>query len=75
LRGQTPWQDLHGAFDPKPNAGSFQGKGGRVVPSLFDFLRSLHEDSGVPLEFSTIDPKGRSLLTQFLRDDFYRSSK
>jgi hypothetical protein len=45
------------------------------VPTLYDFLRSLHEDAGVPLEFSTIDPKGRSLLTQFLRDDLYRSGK
>ena len=75
LRGQTPWQDVHGAFDPKPNPSSFQGRDGRVVPTLYDFLRSLHEDAGVPLEFSTIDPKGRSLLTQFLRDDLYRSGK
>ena len=75
LRDQTPWQDLHGAYDPKPGLSSFQGNGGRVVPTLYDFLRSLHEDAGVPLEFSTIDPKGRSLLTQFLRDDLYRSGK
>ncbi len=75
LRGQAPWQDLHGAFDPKPTAASFQGTGGLVVPTLFDFLRSLHEDAGVALKFSTIDPKGRSRLTAFLRDELYGPGK
>ncbi len=72
LRGQPAWVDRHGAFAPNPNAASFQGAGGRVVPSLPDLLRSLHEDAPVPLHFSTIDPKGRSALTAFLRDDLYR---
>lgn len=71
LRGQPAWQDIHGAFAPNPNAASFQGAGGRVVPNMFEFLRSLHEDAGVDLHFSTIDPKGRSALTAFLRDDLY----
>jgi len=75
LRGVAPWQDLHGAFDPKPDAASFQGAGGRVVPTLFDFLRSLHEDAGIPLVFSTLDPKDRSRLTAFLRDELYGLGK
>ncbi|MCF8516743.1 MAG: hypothetical protein K9G72_20645 [Rhodobacteraceae bacterium] len=75
LRGQAPWQDLHGAFDPNPTAANFQGTGGLVVPTLFDFLRSLHEDAGVPLEFFTIDPRGRSRLTTFLRDELYGPGK
>lgn len=33
------------------------------VPNVPDFLRILREDSPVPLEFFTIDPKGRSRLT------------
>lgn len=74
LRGQPAWIDRHGAFAPRPTAASFQGAGGRVVPSLFDFLRSLHEDAGVPLHFSTLDPEGRSHLTAFLRDDLYGPS-
>lgn len=73
LRGQAPWQDIHGAFDPKPTAANFQGPGGLVVPTVFDFLRILHEDAGVPLVFSTIDPRGRSRLTGFLRDELYRT--
>lgn len=71
LRGVAPWQDVAGTFDPRPGAASFQGRGGRVVPDLFDFLRSLHEDAGVTLEFSTLDPRGRSRLTAFLRDELY----
>lgn len=71
LRGAEPWQDLHGAFNPRPDARSFQGRGGAVVPTLQDFLRSLHEDAPARLEFSTIDPKERSLLTRFLRDELY----
>lgn len=70
LRGVQPWRDVNGTFDPKPTKANFQG-GGRVVPSFFDFLRSLHEDSGVSLRFSTLDPAGRSRLTEFLRDDLY----
>jgi hypothetical protein len=72
LRGVQHWQDIHGAFNPRPDASSFQGRGGRVVPDVQDFLRSLHEDSGVALEFSTIDPEGRSQLTPFLRDGLHR---
>ena len=70
LRGVAPWRDVNGTFDPKPTVANFQG-GSRVVPSLFDFLRSLHEDAGVSLTFSTIDPAGRSRLTAYLRDDLY----
>ena len=75
LRGVAPWQDLHGACNPKPDAASFQGAGGRVVPVLFDFLRSLHEDAGIRLVFSTLDSKGRSRLTTFLRDELYGPGK
>jgi hypothetical protein len=71
LRGVAPWQDVNGAFNPRPDASSFQGRGGLVVPTLQDFLRSLHEDAPVRLEFSTLDPAGRSLLTTFLRDELH----
>lgn len=70
LRGVAPWQDVHGTFNPRPDAKSFQGKGSLVVPTLLDFLRSLKEDAPVALEFSTLDPAGRSQLTTFLRDEF-----
>ncbi len=70
LRGVAPWRDVNGSFDPRPTTANFQG-GSRVVPTLFDFLRALHEDSGVALRFSTIDPAGRSRLTGFLRDELY----
>jgi hypothetical protein len=66
MRGQPVWMDVNGSFDPAPTATSFQGIGGRVVPNLFEFLRCLKTDSGVALEFTTIDPKGRSALTEFL---------
>lgn len=70
LRGVPAWEDKDGFFNPNPNMASFQG-GSRVVPTFFEFLRTLHEDSGVALEFATIDPKGRSLLTKFLADELY----
>lgn len=75
LRGVAPWQDLGGFYNPKPDVSSFQGRGGKVVPDLFEFLRSLHEDAGVALEFSTLDPKGRSRLTTFLRDELYSAGE
>jgi hypothetical protein len=75
LRGVAPWVDVNGTFNPKPDASSFQGRGGKVVPDLYDFLRSLHEEAGVALEFSTLDPKGRSRLTAFLRDELYGAGR
>ncbi|MDM7932030.1 hypothetical protein [Tabrizicola sp.] len=75
LRGVAPWVDVNGTFNPKPDASSFQGRGGKVVSDLFEFLRSLHEEAGVALEFSTLDPKGRSRLTAFFRDELYGAGK
>lgn len=66
LRGAEPWQDLDHFYDPNPDVSNFQG-GPRVVPTFFEFLKTLHDESGRDLEFTTIDPKGRSLLTEFLK--------
>ena len=67
LRGAPQWQDKSGRFNPKPTVDDFQTSA-KVVPSFHDFLRILHEDSGVPLHFETLDPKGRSNLTKALKD-------
>lgn len=68
LRGAPQWQDKTGLYNPKPTVADFQG-GPRVVPSFYDFLRILKADAGQDLQFKTLDPKGRSNLTAFLRDD------
>jgi hypothetical protein len=65
LRGQPPWVDESGLYDPKPSAANFQG-GSRVVPNLFDFLTTLIADRRAPLSFSVLDPGNRSALTPFL---------
>jgi hypothetical protein len=49
------------------STGAVQQGGGGVVPNLFDFLAALADE--IPdLQFSTLDPAGRSRLTPFLRD-------
>jgi hypothetical protein len=68
LRGQPQWVDDGGFFNPSPTVNDFQASA-RVVPSFFEFLRILKQDAGVSLEFTTLDPKGRSHLTRFLQED------
>lgn len=68
LRGAAPWQDKSGLYNPKPTVADFQ-TAPTVVPGFFDFLRILWAEGGQDLSFETLDPKGRSRLTQFLRDD------
>lgn len=68
LRGAAPWQDKSGLYNPKPTVTDFQ-TAPDVVPGFFDFLRILKAEGGQDLSFETLDPKGRSRLTQFLRDD------
>jgi hypothetical protein len=71
LRDAPQWVDEGGFFSPRPIAADFQASG-RVVPSFYEFLRILKDDAGVPLEFTTLDPKGRSNLTRFLQEDLNR---
>lgn len=76
-RGGKAFEDKSGFYNYAPRSGLSQaGKSvlNRVpkVPNFYDFLRILHNDPKTPnIEFTSLDPKGRSDLTRFLQQELY----